>query len=172
MSSKMKQREAVFEAVHSVLKAEGEFTEGEKASLSKEQRAKVLKKLMDGFQKGKIELSTQYEEKDLKSYTSSLLNNWLRKDPRLNGGGKYTPKNPGSRVGQSDDQVRALRMLYKAQENQGANKDVLDQIQAAIEDRVSSVRSDRQKPIDVDFSKIPSELLNRLGINPQHEASA
>jgi hypothetical protein len=165
---KKKQREAVFDTVKAAL--EPDFAEGQRAILSKEQRSKVISKLIDGFQKGKIELGTSYEEKDLRGYASSLLNNWLRKDPRLNGGTKYAPKNPGSRAGQSDDQVKALRMLLRAQESQGADQDTLDQIQAAIDERVSSVRKDRSKPIDVDYSKIPADVLKKLGIDVQATA--
>jgi hypothetical protein len=171
--SKMKQREAVYQAVRSVLEAdEGSFEDGQRVSLSKEQRHDVIEKLLDGFKNGTVELGTEYEDKDLRAYTSSLLNNWLRKDTRLNGGDKYQPKNPGSRAGQSDDQVKALRMLYRAQELQGAEKAVLEQIQQAIDDRVNAVRSERQKPISVDYSKIPAEILSKIGIDPAQAANA
>ena len=47
----------------------------------------------------------------MRSYASGLVNNWFRKDIRLNGGMKYEVKNPGSRQGAGDQQLKALKTL-------------------------------------------------------------
>ena len=107
---KMKQKDAVRQALLNVCgEQEGAFTP------SKEQRAQVNQVLFEGFKAGSIELSKTYDDKGLKSYVSGLQSNWLRKDKELNGGVQYQPKNPGSRTGQKDPQIVAMRMLQATQ---------------------------------------------------------
>lgn len=88
----MTQGEAVFQAIKTALK--GEIKDGAKVVLTDEQRAQVCATLTKGFQEKRIVLkdtpANQDKLKDaklLKSYVSGLLNNWLKKDKRLNGKG-------------------------------------------------------------------------------------
>jgi hypothetical protein len=102
----MNQREAVFQAVTAVVG----HIDGP-VEPTREQRAQVNAILVEGFKSGTIELGREYSESELKAYVSGLQSNWLRKDPRLNGGVKYQAKNPGSRAGSGDPQLKALRAL-------------------------------------------------------------
>ena len=61
-------------------------------------------------EKGKLKNNT---EKLMKSYVSGLVNNWIRKYKPFNQGVKYEIKNPGSRKGSGDEQVREMRKLLK-----------------------------------------------------------
>ena len=107
------QEEAVFLAITNVCEAiEGKFEP------SKDERAKVTEILVEGFKAGKIALKDTpnnqaklSDDAKLRSYCSGLQSNWLRKDPRLNGNVKYVAKNPGSRAGSTDPQVKAMRVL-------------------------------------------------------------
>ena len=51
--------------------------------------------LLESFRKGewsKTKGST--DDNEILRYGKDLLKNWMKRDPRLNGGEKYTPKNP------------------------------------------------------------------------------
>jgi hypothetical protein len=102
----LNQKEAVYAAILSVKGSiDGRVT------LSKEETNQVVSMLVDGFKSGKISLNKSYTDAELRKYTVGLVNNWLRKDNRLNGGEKYVAKNPGSRTGSSDEQLKALKAL-------------------------------------------------------------
>ncbi len=104
---KLNQKEAVFAAIVSVTGFVGDGV----LAITKEQRAQVNAILFESFRAGKIALDREYTDSDLKSYVSGLQSNWIRKDKRLNGGMKYEPKNPGSRAGSTDEQLKAIRAL-------------------------------------------------------------
>lgn len=94
--SQLTQREAVFQAVRSALKTA--FKDHAKIILSNEQRKVVSESLIKDFKAGKIALkntpANQAKLKSpelLKTYISGLINNWLRRDPRLNGKGFNSP---------------------------------------------------------------------------------
>lgn len=78
------QKEAVFLAVCEAL---GRIpVKGEKVLLSKEQTEHVRSLLLEEIKQGKVSLNKSYSEQEMKKYVSGLVANWLRKDPRLNGG--------------------------------------------------------------------------------------
>ena len=98
--SQLTQREAVFQTVRSTLKTA--FKNHAKVTLSDEQRKTVSESLMKDFKAGKIALkdtpANQAKLKSpelLKTYISGLINNWLRRDPRLNGKGSNGPTQKG-----------------------------------------------------------------------------
>ena len=103
--TKLTQKEAVFQAVVNVC------GDQEVYNPSKEQRASVNQILFEGFKAGSVELERTYSDTELKAYVSGLQSNWLRKDKRLNGGVAYVAKNPGSRAGSTDPQIKAMRAL-------------------------------------------------------------
>lgn len=95
MPTKLTQREAVFQAVKAALKSE--FKEGAKITLQDNQRGLVVEALVKDFQAKKIDFkdtaSNQEKLKSpalLKTYVNGLINNWLKRDPRLNGAPKRT----------------------------------------------------------------------------------
>jgi len=148
------QKDAVFNTVSEVV----EITEGEAVSLNDEQRKTCLAILTTAMQQGEILVSEAKQakmttEKDYKDYSANILNNWLRKDKRLNGDTTYVPKNPGSRAGAGDEQVKELKKLKSTLSDPTAQAEV----QAAIDERVAELRAARNqaKIEEIDFSLIP-----------------
>lgn len=151
--SKQSQKEAVYTAVVNVtgFKGEGQCVP------TKEQRAQICSILIEGFKAGKIELDREYTESELRSYVSGLLSNWLRKDKRLNGGIQYTAKNPGSRTGASDPQLKALKALLTTLTDPSERAEV----QGYIDARLKELQAQKVK-VEVDFSLLPKELAEKF----------
>lgn len=147
--SKMTQKEAVFQAVVAVTGFNGEG----QCSPSKEQRAQVNMILFEGFRNEKIELDREYTDSDLKGYVSGLQSNWLRKDTRLNGGTKYQAKNPGSRAGSTDPQIKAMTALLSTLTDESERSEV----QGYIDARKAELNAAKQAKT-VDFSALPADL--------------
>lgn len=122
------QKEGVFAAVVSVV---GEVNG--KVELSDSQKKEVVAVLFREFRAGNIEYKGGAPKDDavLSKYIPGLLNNWMRKDTRLNGGGAYVTKNPGSRAGSGDESLKAMRGLLAIT----TDPSVRTQILAAIEER-------------------------------------
>jgi hypothetical protein len=165
MSGTTKQKEAVFSAVSSVLTEAGiSVTEGENFAthLSRELRAQVTNILVEGFNGGTIALDKSFEnDADLRTYCSGLTSNWLRKDPRMNGGVKYVAKNPGSRVGSADPTIKSMRTLLATRTDLTATDRA--EIQAAIDSRVAEVRSSKKTAKSLTADQI--ELLRSAGLD-------
>lgn len=151
---KMTQKEAVFQAVCNVT---GHTGEGQ-VVISKEQRAQVNAILFEGFRAGSIELDREYTDSDLKSYVSGLQSNWLRKDKRLNGGTQYVAKNPGSRAGSTDPQLKAMRALLSTLTDESERAEV----QGYIDAKVAEINATKQAKT-VDFSALPADLAAKFG---------
>lgn len=155
--SKLTQKEAVFNAVTNVV---GGFDSTQAVTLSKEQRAQVNHILFEGFKAGTIELEKTFTDSELKTYVSGLQSNWLRKDSRLNGGTKYQAKNPGSRAGSADPQVRAMRALLKTK------SDPVEQaeIQGFISKRLAEIKPAKAAAAApaVNAEDLPEELRHLL----------
>lgn len=167
---KQTQREAVFAATMSVLADAGiTFEEGSDVStvMSKDIRQSIQAILVEGFKQGTIEFekTPSNDEKlaspaKLNQYVSGLVSNWFRKDTRMNGGEKYQAKNPGSRAGASDPQLKALRQL--AGQFKGTDKEHV--ITAQIEQRLAAINAEKAKHVTVDISALPPELVAKLGL--------
>ena len=152
----LSQKEAVYNAVNQVCDEHGKsFEEGQKFELSKSEREQVVEIVMAGFEQGEVELKS--EQENLKSYTGGLVSNWLRKDKRLNGGSTYKPANPGSRTGQSDDQVKNMRILLGTLP-EGSDEAV--QVQTAIDSRIAEIKAEKAKAKakTIDPASIPADL--------------
>jgi hypothetical protein len=148
-NSKMTQKEAVYTAICSVTGFTGEGV----LEISKEQRAQVNAILFEGFKAGRIELEREYTDSDLKSYVSGLQSNWIRKDKRLNGGVQYQAKNPGSRAGSTDPQLKAMRALLTTLDSAEDRAEV----QKHIDAKVAELQAAKQAKT-VDFSALPADL--------------
>lgn len=146
--SKLTQKEAVFNAVANVV---GEF-EGA-CEPTKEQRSQINQILFEGFRSGTVELDREYNDSELKAYVSGLQSNWLRKDTRLNGGVKYVAKNPGSRTGSTDAQVKAMRILLSTKTDPTERAE----IQAFIDKRLSEIKPAKPKAT-LNVADLPAEL--------------
>ena len=165
MSDKMTQKEAVFSAVSSVLNENSiVVSEGESHSEymnNRELRAQVTNILVEGFNSGTIALDKTFaSEADLRTYCSGLTSNWLRKDPRLNGGVKYEAKNPGSRVGSNDVQLKAMRALLSTKTDPAERAE----IQGYIDARVIEIKASRKPTKSIDFSSLPAELAEKYSV--------
>jgi hypothetical protein len=165
MSGTTKQKEAVFSAVASVLSEAGiAVNEGENfaAHLNRELRAQVTNILVEGFTAGTIALDKSFEsDADLRTYCSGLTSNWLRKDPRMNGGVKYVAKNPGSRVGSADPTIKSMRMLLATRTDLSVEDRA--EIQACINSRVAEVRASKKTTKSLTAEQI--ELLRNAGLD-------
>lgn len=148
--SKMSQKEAVFQAVCNVTGHKGEG----QVEISKEQRGQVNAILFEGFRAGNIELDREYTDSDLKSYVSGLQSNWLRKDKRLNGGTQYVAKNPGSRAGMSNPQIKATKALLSTL--QPGTDDYIE-VETVLNGLIEAERATKTAKT-VDFSALPADL--------------
>lgn len=157
--SKFSQKDAVYNAVTTVLTENNiSIADGTDVStvMTRELRAQVNQVLFEGFRSGSIQMDREYSDSELKGYVSGLQSNWLRKDKRLNGGAKYSAKNPGSRVGASDPSLKAMRTLI-TQLSTDADK---AEVQAAIDARVSEIQASKVKKVVIDTTVLPIELRN------------
>ena len=124
--------------------------------LTSEHKSKIKQMIVTGFLEGKIEMSAEGQAKyfnnptELGKYVVGLINNWVRKDPEFNNGIGYVSKNPGSRSGTGDDQLKALRALLKITTNPQDRKT----IEQAIEQRVEEIKP----KVEIDFSALPESL--------------
>lgn len=155
--SKLSQKEAVYNAVTSVLSENNiSVSEGTDVStlMTRELRSQVNQVLFEGFRSGSVELDREFNDSDLKAYVSGLQSNWLRKDKRLNGGAKYSAKNPGSRIGSSDPQLKAMRALLTTLSSESDRAEV----QSAIDTRVSEIQALKVKKVTIDTESLPADL--------------
>ena len=148
--TKLNQKEAVFNAVTEVIGVTRTEEDITPLKLDKDQKASVREILLEGFENEEIELKN--DPKDMKKYVNGLLNNWLRKDKRFNGNVTYKAKNPGSRAGQGDAQIKNLRLLLKTD----IDDDAKAEINQAIQDRLAEIKP--EKKIEVDATVIPEHL--------------
>lgn len=160
MSTTLTQKEAVFQAVSKVLSQAGiSFDAGNtnvKTLMTKELRAQVNQILFESFRSGVVVLDSEKDDKELKQYVSGLQTNWLNKDKRLNGNVVHMAKNPGSRTGNSDPQIKALRGLLSQTEDEKERAE----IQSYIDDRLAQIEANKpaKKGVEIDMSALPAEL--------------
>lgn len=155
----MNQKNAVIAAVSTVLSNAGiKFEVGgnvsAKSLMTKELRAQVNTILFEGIRAGEIELDGDKSDADLKSYVSGLQSNWLNKAKELNGNVGYVAKNPGSRAGSGDAQIKALRALMATKTDESE----IDEIQGYIETRLAELNKGKTKTVAVNFADLPAEL--------------
>lgn len=159
----IKQREAVYLSTTEVLASkEIQFAPGTtdvRDVVTTEIRKEIADRVVDLFKSGQVEFkgtdSNQAklnDDKLLRNYVTGLITNWFNKDPLLNGGNKYSPKSPGSRVGNSDPQIKEMKLLRKHLEAKGETEKVA-KVDKAIQERIAEIKAISQpveKEIDVD----------------------
>lgn len=149
--SKISQKEAVFTAVTNVVGViDGAYNP------TREQRHQINAILFESFKAGKIELDREYNDSELKSYVSGLQSNWLRKDKRLNGNVMHVIKNPGSRKGAGDAQLKALKAVLATT----TDEDTRVEIQGYIAQRQAELTPVKETAID--YSMLPAALREKL----------
>lgn len=151
----LNQKEAVYAAILSV-----KGTIDGRVTLSDGEHQRVVSMLVDGFKSGQIKLGRSYTDAELRKYTVGLVNNWLRKDTRLNGGEKYMAKNPGSRMGVGDEQLKALKALRAIL----TNPQEIAEIDSYIEKRMQELAAERAKKSisEINFNVLPDELRAKI----------
>jgi hypothetical protein len=155
------QKECVYLAVCEVIGVDG-FNG--KAELSKEQLSKVHGIVTDVMSDGGAELSAEAKAKYctrelLLTYVKGMVNNWLRKDTRLNGGSKYVTKNPGSRSGSKDPQ---LSELYKLKSLVAHDDESVAKVESAIKLRLEQIAAEKAPKVEINADLIPDELKDLL----------
>ena len=142
----MTQKEAVYNAITTVLECEPDNP----CTLSTDQKKLVVTEVITMFEAGQVNLSHPV---DFKKYTPGLVNNWLRKDKRLNGGDTYKIKNPGSRAGAGDSKLKNLKRMLGVVKDEDKAK-----VQACIEKRQDEIKAEKAKDVEIDAQHIPDEL--------------
>jgi hypothetical protein len=150
----MKQVDAVYAAAVSITGFNGEGV----FKPTDEQKAMIRQVLLEGFKAGKIQFAKgvfteYYDDKGQKEYVSGLLNNHMRKDKRLNGGVDYEAKNPGSRSGQGDPTLKAMRALLQTP---GLSDDDKAEIQLEIDAHLAKI-AETKKP-SINWDALPADL--------------
>lgn len=142
----MTQREAVYKVIQSVV----DVVPGTPVELSTAQKKDIHETLIAMFLAGEVEYRGTVDETTIRKYVPGLVNNWVRKDTRLNGGVKYVPKNPGSRLGSGDEALKAMRSLLAATQDPDARKE----IEAAIELR----KAELKPKVEINVTALPEHL--------------
>ena len=158
----LSQKDAVTSAVMSVVT---DYELGGETPLSQvittEQKKQVRSIIVNGFKSGMIRFSSEAgnvsNPEYLNKYVSGLLDNWIRKNPQFNNGQSYSTKNPGSRSGSGDAQIKALKALLKTVNDADLQKEV----QQAITDRLAQIKPEATVEIDVDA--LPEHLKHLVG---------
>lgn len=158
----MNQKTAVCNALIAVLAERGVTYElGGSTPISEvltdKDTATVRANIQAGFRAGEIEMTAESKAKyaddgEMKKYVSGLVNNWIRKNKEFNGGEVYQPKNPGSRAGSQDEQVKQMKLLLSA--TQDVETKAL--IQSEIDKRIAEIKP--TKKVEFDISKLPDSL--------------
>lgn len=154
------QKQGVFNAVVAFCEENSiQFDEGMDFQPSKEQKAGITQLVAQAMHAGEVQLSEaaaeKYDTLEKKvGYCKGLVDNWLRKDKRLNGGVQYQIKNPGSRAGAGDATVRELKKLKKTLTEQSD----IDMVDAEIEKRLNEIKAEKAKSIEIDTSVLPEDL--------------
>jgi hypothetical protein len=165
----MKQKDAVFTAINHVLSEnQVSFESGSDVStfLTKEIRGQVTNILVNQFQSNEVDMDTNFATNTvtntpkLRAYVSGLISNWVRKDTRLNGNIAYVPKNPGSRKGSGDPQLKALRALH----GQATNDADRTEIQGFIDARINELQVAKATTAKLDISLLPEALVAKLNL--------
>jgi len=150
------QKACVFAVCESMDCGNGKF------SPSKEQLKEIYEMVTASIVSGETafsdEAKAKYSTPELirTKYVPGMVSNWLRKDLRLNGGEKYETKNPGSRAGSGDEQLKNLKAL----------KSLHPEHSAAIDEQIAVRLAEiaPKKTVTVDLDKIPEALRAQLGL--------
>lgn len=123
---------------------------------SKEDKSKIVDALVE---QANVGFEIKSEQENVRSYCIGLLNNHLRKDVRLNGGEKYVAKNPGSRAGQSDPQIKEARKLLKTMAEGSVEA---NQIKSFIDNKIATNKAEKATD-EIDVDALPEELKGLVG---------
>lgn len=167
--TKVNQRTATVNTILSVLndrgveyELNGEITISE--VLEPTDKTKVREILFTMFRQGQVEYKESFQskvddDKELKSYISGLVNNWIRKAKEFNNGQAYKAKNPGSRAGSTDPQVKEMRKLLSVT----ADPTAKEAIQSALDAKLAEIKASKNEAT-INVEALPAELRAKLGL--------
>ena len=153
----MKQKDATISTVLNVLADRGVVYEMNgpvilKTIFSPDDRTKAIDELCAMYTRGEYEITTKPSEAELRKYVSGLLTNWVSKYDGFNSGVKHAIKNPGSKAGQGNATVKALRAMLESDKYESARAD----IQVALDLELAKTRVKTEAKIDASF--LPESL--------------
>lgn len=124
----------------------------------------IATKVSEMMLEGEVELSDSARAKYGESvdvltskYTMGMVTNWFNKSKELNGGVKYETKNPGSRIGSGDEQLKELGLLRK-QLLQIGNEDGVRRVDEAITARRAEIQAAKQPVVEINKDNLPEFL--------------
>ena len=160
MENKKKQRDAVVEAVITVLG--NDFTPNEtvvEEVITKEQRKEARQIVFDGIVAGEIQYSKDVnDEKALRKYCNNVVDNYIRRAKEFNKGEAYKPKKEGTK---RDPQLKALNALItsgKVVEGTEDYNNVLSNIESRKQELASERASKSSRKTEVDIDSLPAGL--------------
>jgi len=151
----MNQKESVYSATIAVAQ-EDNISFSSATEIQKASKDKIVDLVTQSIIGGETEFSVEAHAKhttvaDVRKYVVGLVNNWFRKDTRLNGGTKYVAKNPGSRTGIADPQIKELKKLLDL------HPEAATDINAAINARQAEINATKVQ-VTVNLDLIPASL--------------
>jgi hypothetical protein len=164
----MNQRQATVNTILSVLNDNGIDYElngptAVKDVLTDSMKAQVRDILFTSFRNGQVEYKSSFQSKvdddsELKKYISGLVNNWIRKAKEFNSGNTYKAKNPGSRAGSTDPEVKEMRKLLSVTTDPESRA----MIESAISERIAALKAEKQQ-VEIDVNNLPEHLKHLVG---------
>lgn len=150
----MNQRTATVQTVLNILADRGVVFElngsvAIKSVLNSDDKGKILDEMCAMYVRGEYIITTEPKGAELRKYVSGLINNWITKAPEFNGGKKHEIKNPGSRAGASNPEVKNMRLLL----DQVSDPETKALIQAEIDKKTQP-----KEKATIDASFLPESL--------------
>lgn len=150
----MNQRTAAVQTVLNILADRGVVYELNgvqtvKSFLNADDKTKIIDEMCAMYVRGEYIITTEPKGAELRKYVSGLINNWITKAPEFNGGNKHVIKNPGSRAGASNPEVKNMRLLL----DQVSDPETKALIQAEID-----ARTQPKATATIDASFLPESL--------------
>jgi hypothetical protein len=156
----MNQRQATVNTILSVLTDRGVSYELNGVTpisevLNADDKTKIRAIMFTMFRASKVDFRADFQakvddDKALKEYVSGLVNNWIRKAPEFNNDSTYKAKNPGSRQGSQDEQIKAMKGLLAITTDPEAK----EAIEAAIADRQEALKPS----VSINIDALPESL--------------
>jgi hypothetical protein len=152
----VKQQDAVYNAIKSIYRDNNKhFEDGNIVELTSDEKKTVIHMISKGLQSGEIEMSNKAKlknntEKKIHNYASSLVNDRLRKDKKLNGNKKYETDKKGSRIGSDDFIIKELRAYKK---KYCFNDDQKQEAEDAIQRRLKQITNIKMKLVNMYVEK-------------------
>lgn len=164
----MKQSQAVYQATKQVCDEHGiEFADGMdfKEVFNGDQRGEVIDIVTQMLINGEADFSDKARAKydtpeKVRGYCSGMVSNWYRKMPQLNGNTQYKAKNPGSRTGSQDEEVKNLKALLKSDQLDDDGQAI---VQKRLDERIKELKAAKSQ-VEINYDALDPALLESLGI--------